>query len=184
MAHIMMDLESWGTRPGCALRSIGAVVFDPHSDSLGDEFYSNIDDRSCQDIGLTIDPETVQWWAQQSPEAVEHLKRDQRSIKVVVSAFHNWFREGGCTHVWCHGANFDEPLWQAVAQRLGLAVPWKFWNVRCTRTIYEAANFDPRSLPREGAHHNALDDAKHQARCVQAAYRMRRNVGSAIYGPG
>ena len=25
MSHIMVDLETWGVRPGCALRSIGAV---------------------------------------------------------------------------------------------------------------------------------------------------------------
>lgn len=27
--HIMLDLETWGKRPGCDIRSIGAVVFDP-----------------------------------------------------------------------------------------------------------------------------------------------------------
>ena len=26
---IMIDLETWGTEPGCDIRSIGAVVFDP-----------------------------------------------------------------------------------------------------------------------------------------------------------
>jgi hypothetical protein len=27
--HVMLDLETWGTEPGCDLRSIGACVFDP-----------------------------------------------------------------------------------------------------------------------------------------------------------
>lgn len=27
--HVMLDLETWGTRPGCEIRSIGACVFDP-----------------------------------------------------------------------------------------------------------------------------------------------------------
>lgn len=27
--HIMLDLETWGKRPGCDIRSIGACVFDP-----------------------------------------------------------------------------------------------------------------------------------------------------------
>lgn len=31
MIHIMLDLETWGTDPGCDLRSIGACVFDPVS---------------------------------------------------------------------------------------------------------------------------------------------------------
>lgn len=29
MIHVMLDLETWGTRPGCDIRSIGACVFDP-----------------------------------------------------------------------------------------------------------------------------------------------------------
>ena len=29
MTHIMLDLETWGKTPGCDIRSIGAVVFDP-----------------------------------------------------------------------------------------------------------------------------------------------------------
>jgi len=53
--HIMLDLETWGVHPGCDLRSIGAVVFDPVKGwiegydkdepvghrvmSLGDKFY-------------------------------------------------------------------------------------------------------------------------------------------------
>ena len=28
--NVMLDLETWGTAPGSALRSIGAVMFDPH----------------------------------------------------------------------------------------------------------------------------------------------------------
>jgi hypothetical protein len=27
--HIMLDTETWGTAPGCDLRSIGACLFDP-----------------------------------------------------------------------------------------------------------------------------------------------------------
>jgi hypothetical protein len=29
MTHIMIDLETWGKRPGCDIRSIGATFFDP-----------------------------------------------------------------------------------------------------------------------------------------------------------
>lgn len=29
VVHIMLDLETWGTEPGCDIRSIGACVFDP-----------------------------------------------------------------------------------------------------------------------------------------------------------
>lgn len=171
MQHVMLDLETWGTRPGSALRSVGAVVFD-FGDTF-DRFYRNVDTKSCLDVGLVIEPETVGWWQRQSVEAIAHLEIDPRPITEVVCEFHEWFIAQDATHLWCHGAGFDEPLWAAVAHRLGLRVPWKYRNVRCTRTLYEVMNFHPRSMPREGVHHNALDDAVYQVQCVQAAMQSR-----------
>ena len=43
MTHIMVDLETWGTAPGCDIRSIGAVVFDPVAGTLGATFYVNVE---------------------------------------------------------------------------------------------------------------------------------------------
>jgi hypothetical protein len=94
----------------------------------------------------------------------------------VALEFHNWFRSIGAEYIWCHGANFDEPLWNAVCRRLPTFIPWKFWNVRCTRTCYYLAQFDPKTLPRSGTHHNALDDATYQALCVQKAMSILYGV--------
>lgn len=171
MSHIMFDLETWGTNPGCALRSIGAVMFDPQSDAIADysSFYRNIDDSSCIMAGLMMEPSTTVWWATQSAEAQAALQLDKQPIVKVVKEFHDWFNTVGGEFVWCHGANFDDPLWKAVALKLGLQLPWKFLNVRCTRTLYAMAQFDPRTIKRKGVAHNALDDAVYQAQCVQAA---------------
>lgn len=171
MQHIMLDLETWGTKPGCALRSIGAVAFNLHS-AIGDEFYLNIEEASCLSLGLEKEISTVEWWAKQSPEAQAALLTSPHPLGAAVRAFHEWFRGQAGEFVWSHGGNFDEPIWNAAARVVGERVPWKFWNARCTRTAYALAKFDPRSLPREGTYHNALDDAKYQARCVQAAMRM------------
>ncbi len=62
MNHLMLDLETWGTAPGSALRSIGAVFFDLDG-KTGETFYRNIDKQSCLDAGLKIDPATVSWWS-------------------------------------------------------------------------------------------------------------------------
>ena len=67
MTHIMVDLETWGTTPGSDIRSIGAVVFDPVAGTLGNEFYVNV--VGGEKVGLTRDPETEEWWADQSEEA-------------------------------------------------------------------------------------------------------------------
>ena len=61
--NCMLDFETWGTAPGSALRSIGAVMFDPHSDVIGETFYANFDDASCIAVGLVQDAQTVKWWS-------------------------------------------------------------------------------------------------------------------------
>lgn len=176
----MFDLETWGTVPGCALRSVGAVAFDRESNVLGDSFYMNVTLESCLHHGLTQDEETVVWWSQRSVEAQARLLEDQQHLDHVASEFHRWFVRQ-CVgpsvvrvqemRLWCHGATFDDPVWQAAIRKLGLRAPWHYAGVRDTRTLYDIAELNLDDVPREGVHHDALDDARHQARCVQAAFR-------------
>jgi hypothetical protein len=174
LCNISFDLETFGTRPGCALRSIGAVFFDPHSMKIGAEFYANISEESCRVAGLHIDPETVAWWSKQSQQARDALAVNPLTVTEAAVKFDDWWRKNGGIFVWSHGANFDEPIWSAAMHAVGRKVPWKFWDSRCTRTAYDLAGFDPRSVRRSGTYHNALDDAQHQALCVQKAYAKVR----------
>lgn len=172
MNNVMLDLETWGTAPGSALRSIGAVLFDPHTDEIGnDTFYANISDASCAAAGLVKEPGTIAWWKQQSQQAQDSLVADQLTLTEVGVAFNEWFRRVKGVFVWSQGANFDEPLWTAAMRAVGRPVPWKFYDARDTRTAYDIAKIDVRKIKRRGTYHNALDDARHQAVCVQTAYR-------------
>ena len=175
MVDVMIDLETWGTRPGCAVRSVGAVAFDRrHSGELGAEFYRNVDTWSCLDAGLRVDSKTRAWWRQQSDEARAALEADKVELALAAAEFHAWLGNYGSPCVWSQGASFDLPIWEATAAAVDLIAPWKFWNHRDTRTIYDVAGLDPKTLPRDGTHHSALDDARHQARCVQEAVRRLR----------
>lgn len=172
MQHIMLDLETWGTRAGSAIRSIGAVVFNPDKPTapLGAEFYCNVSDASCEAIGLVRDPRTVQWWSEQSEAASAALQVDQVSIGEAMQRFTKWFEGVGGQYVWGHGASFDPVLLEAAYDACLLEAPWKFWDVRCCRTVLSMANRKPDRRSSD-VHHNALDDAKAQARAVQAAFR-------------
>jgi hypothetical protein len=173
---IMLDLETFGTTPGSAIRSIGAVTFElGRPEAGGENFYANISTRSCLYAGLRMEQGTAEWWEQQSDEARAHLLTDQLSLSLAVEKFQEWFTIKRATCVWAQGSNFDPVLWEAAAKACGNEkrwfVPWKFYNTRDTRTLYDLAKLDPRSIPREGTHHNALDDARHQVACCQAAYK-------------
>lgn len=44
-------------------------------------------------------------------------------------------------------------------------------DMRTIVDVAKSANFDSKSIAFEGTKHNALDDAKHQARVISAAYQ-------------
>ena len=169
--HIMIDLETLGTRPGSVILSIGAVVFDLKTGKLEAEFYKNIDRASCEKVGLTTDNATVEWWEKQSPEAKAALEPDQVKLLDALAAFTDWFARVGGECVWGHGATFDLVLLAEAYRAERVPPPWKFWNERCCRTVLALGNRTPDKT-RFGLHHNALDDAKSQAMAVAAALRL------------
>ena len=173
MTHIMLDIETLGTKPGAAIVSIGACVFS--QEGIGDTHYQAIDIKAGSN-GLawpTFDPGTIAWWMDQSVEARAVFK-DSRSMHIVpaLHGFRDWCHSHGETgiYLWCHGASFDAPIVEAAFEALWHKdqVPWKFWNIRCTRTLYDVAGVRPERTA--GTQHNALDDAVAQAKAVIAGY--------------
>lgn len=168
---LMIDLETWGTSPGCAVRSIGAVTFDLGNDKHEEKsFYANISTRSCLYAGLRMERDTAEWWTRQSPEARAKLEENPEELPNVVQSFHGFVAKVGARYIWAQGANFDPGIWEAVARAVNGRISWKFHCVRDTRTVYDLARLDTREVKREGVYHGALDDARHQVRCLQLAY--------------
>ena len=179
MQHVMLDLETLGTKPGCVIRSIGGLFFDPHSDAVGEHFYVNVCRESCVTAGLVVDPDTEAWWKKQSQTAQDAFLVDVKPLKTAITEFTNFVRKGGDVRVWSQGANFDTVLIDACYAAVQVFVPWRFYNTRDTRTIYDMAGLDTRNIRREGTHHNALDDCRFQAKCVQQGLRMIKSKVSA-----
>lgn len=168
MAHIMHDLETFGNTPGSALRSLGAVVFDPATGEIGAIFYANISRASCERIGLTVDPKTEAWWLEQSPEAQAALEYDQQDIEAVAAAFADWYATQGGDRLWCQGPSYDACLLEAVYRALGQKTPWAYNAPRDTRTVYDLAGITPDR--NRASLHNALEDARAQAEAVHEGY--------------
>jgi hypothetical protein len=170
MAHVMHDLETMGNEPGRVLASLGATVFAPDGDTLGEQFSMNIDEASCLAAGLTLDPETVAWW--QHPdraEAYAALKVDPRPLGEVLDAFDAFWARVGGHRIWGQGADYDAVLLAAAYRALGRKAPWKYNAGRDTRTAYELG--EVIITKHQGTHHVAIDDALTQAGDVQKAYR-------------
>ncbi len=74
-----------------------------------------------------------------------------------------------------NGANFDNTILRRSYERQGIPCPWRYYNDRDVRTIVElgkAIDFDARTaIPFEGERHNALDDARYQAKYVSVIWQ-------------
>lgn len=171
MPHVMHDLETLGTRPGCVIRSLGACTFD--TDLAGTAFfYANITEASCLEAGLTVDPATQKWWDDQGQAAKAWLLDGQKPLKAVLWDYGAWFTRQNPAGVWAHGASFDHGILAAAYAALGMPTPWHFSQERDTRTLYELANVRPNRDV--GIPHYALDDAKAQALAAHDAMRKIR----------
>jgi len=156
---IMLDLETMGQRKDAAIIAIGAVKFG--DGKIYDEFYQIIDLQSSIDAGLSIDASTIMWWMKQSDAARNEFGRASASIDGVLQNFSDWIGDDSDPEIWGNGAAFDNVILANAYHKCGIKQPWKYWNDRCYRTI--KAMVPKLTLERTGTHHNALDDAKHQA---------------------
>ena len=169
---VMIDLESLDTCPNASILTIGAVKFDPFANEVEhpemEKFYVKIDLDSCDDLGLSVSDDTIAWWAKQDPAAqLEAFGDDDRiSIELAVKQLYQFCF--GASTVWSNGAAFDVPICEHVFRKLQRAIPWKFWEVRDVRTMFDLG-IDP-SMP-ESLKHCAVDDAWAQAVGVQNVVR-------------
>jgi len=174
MLNTMIDLETLGTRPDAAILSIAAVEFDPETRQLGREFYEIVDLASSMRTGGTVDASTILWWMKQSNEARGEFERAGRDMAHVLYLFSGWLRQkfGESVRIWGNGADFDNVILRSAYTRLGLQAPWSHRQNRCFRTVRNL--FPPVEIAVEdGVKHNALADAKYQARYLCEVLRAQ-----------
>ncbi|EFM2180199.1 exonuclease [Escherichia coli] len=173
--HLMIDLETMGKNPDAPIISIGAIFFDPQTGDVGPEFSKTID---LETAGGVIDRDTIKWWLKQSREAQSAIMTDEIPLDDALLQLREFIDENSgefFVQVWGNGANFDNTILRRSYERQGITCPWRYYNDRDVRTIVElgkAIDFDARTaIPFEGERHNALDDARYQAKYVSAIWQ-------------
>nr|WP_309476349.1 3'-5' exoribonuclease [Escherichia coli] len=173
--HLMIDLETMGKNPDAPIISIGAIFFDPQTGDMGPEFSKTID---LETAGGVIDRDTIKWWLKQSREAQSAIMTDEIPLDDALLQLREFIDENSgefFVQVWGNGANFDNTILRRSYERQGIPCPWRYYNDRDVRTIVElgkAIDFDVRTaIPFEGERHNALDDARYQAKYVSAIWK-------------
>ena len=177
MNHLMIDIESLGTRPNAPILSIGAVLFDPNTGKQGATFYRAIDPANAFLHGVP-DGDTFKWWMEQSDAARKAAVSGTSLLSDALSDLTKMPVVWKDVQVWANDPDFDVTILNyAYHKALGQLAPWRFWNTRSCRTIAEVAGKRPPKP--QGVHHNALDDAIHQAKWVSDMWQGLRGKPAA-----
>jgi exodeoxyribonuclease VIII len=165
--HLMIDMETMAVSPRTVVLSLGAVHFDPFDQGIDDSLYFKISLDDQDALGREIDPNTLDWWAKQDPAIMEEAFSLDDRIPLVeaMDRFHKF--AWGCGAFWSHGATFDLMIIQDIYSQLKKPLPWNYWQLRDTRTLFDLGH-DPE-MPKNSKH-DALQDAIRQAIGVQNIY--------------
>lgn len=184
-AHVMLDIETLGTRPGSMITAIGACTFGPGVPRAARRtlyLRPTLDDQAR--AGMSIDPATVLWWLGQGDDARAALcHRDDMPLLSALLSLRSFLLDAtdGAEHlqIWCHGPSFDAVLIERAWYRLRCGgEPWSYRELRCLRTLLGLAGLSMRDFPAAVAH-DALADAMAQADAAEVALRI---LAARVFG--
>lgn len=168
---VMLDLETLSTVPNSVILTFGAVKFSPWDSDVNHEqgLYFRIDVDEQLSLNRHVYQGTVDWWGTQPEEIREEALGE--SGRVSLEEFCNSLNRFlvGVDNIWAQGPAFDIVILEDLYRQLGKPIPWNFWQIRDSRTLF-SVHGDPRKKDRHGAH-NALIDCYYQARAVQDIYK-------------
>lgn len=170
----MLDMETLATTPDAVILTVGAIRFDPHtiSPSHADLYLRiNVDEQLA--LGRQVNNDTIDWWGKQDPLVRDEALSDDNRVSLdhFTSQLNKFLV--GVDNIWAQGPVFDIVMLENLYRQLGKPVPWNYWQIRDSRTLF-GTHGDPREKGRTG-HHNALDDCKYQALGVQQIF-TRYNI--------
>jgi hypothetical protein len=192
--EVMLDIETMGRTPGCAVISIAAIAFsfeepliqfeDLLHKSIGRTFYRNITLQSNELANLHLDANTVDWWLTCTSHEAKLALQTPEPISLVealnqLALFIDSLSPFGQTQVWAKDPSFDCNILRAANEAArGSTYPlgWTHRDENSVRTIsrlaktmYPDLELNPDGL--EGDEHNPLHDAYNQMVQTVRAYQ-------------
>jgi len=145
MSEVMIDIETLSTMPNALVLTIGAIIFD-RNDAIKElkeckQFYYKVEKSSCEKLDMHVDPETKKWWSRQSKDAQYEVFYDENNrlhLDEVLKKLSEFIKD--CNYVWSNSPNFDCVILENAFRKCDIEVPWKFWQLRDTRTVYDIGN--------------------------------------------
>ena len=169
--HAMIDLETLDVLPTAVVLTIGGCKFDPnHIKDTTQHFYYRFNVDEQLEKGRTVLDSTLEWWGKQEESVRNEALGDENRTPVleVLQALNKWCV--GVDTIWCQGPAFDIVILESMFKEYKHHIPWPFWKIRDSRTLFGIMPVDPRKAINFAAH-NALEDCRIQSICVQKTLR-------------
>ena len=153
MADVMIDIEGLGTGPDATILTIAAVEFDPLTrDHIGRQYYVRVDLESQAD--RRVEQGTLEWWASQ-PAVIKDDAFAEQGRQTLRESLEGLTRMvWHARRIWAQGPTYDMTILEHAYKSLGMSLPWKYFTVRDSRTLFGLVP----NLERYPASHNALED--------------------------
>lgn len=162
----MIDLEGLATGPDTTILTMAAQAFDPFGHGYYDRhYYARVTLESQEN--RVIDDGTIAWWATQPAHAREEafgesdrIPLDQALDELGRLIWHSKL-------IWAQGPTYDCNILEHAYKSYGKALPWKYYQVRDSRTVLSLWP----DLPIPPTSHNALEDCRRQIEMLQTTLK-------------
>jgi len=143
----MIDLETLGVEPDSVIMTLGAIKFDPFADTephSGLYLRGDVEEQT-EKFNRSIDDNTLAWWSKQDQAIQDEAfgeHTDRVGVQEMLKQLNKW--AVGLDYIWCQGPTFDFVILQSLYKEAQKPVPWNYWQIRDSRTLFAMMPSDPR----------------------------------------
>lgn len=176
MTHIMIALETLGTRLTSVIVQVAAVAFNLEGE-IRNRIVLNIHPQLSMDAGFTVDWATIEWWMNQSSEAKKTVFADKihplHHPSTAIQKFNAFIEDnnGSDALLWSH-KDFDFSRLEYHMSHLCLKPAFSYRSAMDIRTLLKIAGIEKKDLSEDASlvKHSAIDDCLYQVGTVLKAY--------------
>jgi hypothetical protein len=164
--HLMIDLEGLATGPDTCILTIAAQAFDPFGLGWYDKhYYARVSLESQEN--RAIDDGTIEWWATQPTHAREEAFGEQDRIPLDRALDELGKLIWHSKLIWSQGPTYDMNILEHAYKSYGKPLPWKYFQVRDSRTVFSLWPDQPIPV----TSHHALEDCRRQIGMLQTTLK-------------
>lgn len=163
---LMIDLEGLGTGPDTTILTIAAQAFDPFGEQdFKQQYYARVTLESQEN--RSIQQGTIDWWATQPAAARDEAFNEEGRIPLDQALDELGKLIWHSKRIWAQGPTYDMNILEHAYKSYGKPIPWQFYAVRDSRTVFSLWP----DLPKPPTSHHALEDCRRQIDLLQTTLK-------------